>query len=133
MAGRFPAGQGTECATRLTAAADRAQETVTQLIRITHHRPGTASRTARPEVTRALSLLSNERRMRRPEQRLLLHIDHLDATLIVLARALDPLASGPGHAPGRRPHGTGPRPATPLRGGGTCTSAATAVPWADRA
>ncbi|MFJ8148650.1 FUSC family protein [Streptomyces sp. NPDC096048] len=130
-AGRSSAGQGAECATRLTAAADHARETVTQLIRITHHRPGIASRTARPRVTRALSLLSDERRMRRPEQRLLLHIDHLDATLIALARALDPLAPEPGGAPGRRPHDTGPRPATPLRG--TCTSAAAAVPCAHHA
>lgn len=130
-AGRSPAGQGAECATRLTAAADRALATVTQLIRIAHHRPGIASRAARPRVTRALSLLSDERRMRRPDQRLLLHIDHLDATLIALARALDPLAPEPGRAPGRRPHGIGPRPATPFRG--TCTSAAAAVPCAHRA
>ncbi|WP_399892939.1 FUSC family protein [Streptomyces sp. BBFR51] len=130
-AGRSSAGQDAECATRLTAAADRARETVTQLIRITHHRPGITSRAARPRVTRALSLLSDERRMRRPEQRLLLHIDHLDATLIALARALDPLAPEPGRAPGRRPHDTGPRPATPRRG--TCTSAAAAVPCAHRA
>ncbi|MFC9808258.1 FUSC family protein [Streptomyces griseoaurantiacus] len=129
-AGRSPAGQGAECATRLAAAADRAQATVTQLIRIAHHRPGIASRAARPRVTRALSLLSDERRMRRPDQRLLLHIDHLDATLIALARALDPLAPEPGRAPGRRPHGIGPRPATPFRG--TCTSAAAAVPCAHR-
>ncbi|MEU1050258.1 FUSC family protein [Streptomyces sp. NPDC005897] len=130
-AGRSSAGQGAECATRLAAAADRARETVTQLVRITHHRPGIASRAARPRVTRALSLLSDERRMRRPEQRLLLHIDHLDATLIALARALDPLAPEPGRAPGRRPHDTGPRPATPLRG--ACTSAAAALPCAHRA
>ncbi|MGW0226189.1 FUSC family protein [Streptomyces tendae] len=130
-AGRVPAGQCAEWVPRLTAAADRAQDTVTQLIRITHHRPGIAPHTAPPGVTRALSLLSDERRMRCPEQRLLLHIDRLDATLIVLARALDPLAPEPGHTPGRHPHGTGPRPATPLRG--SCTSAAAAVPCAHRA
>ncbi|MFE0372723.1 FUSC family protein [Streptomyces tendae] len=130
-AGRVPAGQCAEWVPRLTTAADRAQDTVTQLIRITHHRPGIAPHTARPGVTRALSLLSDERRMRCPEQRLPLHIDRLDATLIVLARALDPLAPEPGHTPGRHPHGTGPRPATPLRG--TCTSTAAAVPCAHRA
>ncbi|MGX1516465.1 FUSC family protein [Streptomyces collinus] len=103
-AGRVPAGQCAEWVPRLTTAADRAQDTVTRLIRITHHRPGIAPHTARPRVTRALSLLSDERRMRCPEQRLLLHIDRLDATLIVLVRALDPLASEPGHASGKPGH-----------------------------
>ncbi len=129
-AGRFPTGQCAEWVPRLTAAADRAQETVTQLIHVAHHRPGIASHTPRPRVARALSLLSDEWPMRRPEQRLLLHIDRLDATLIVLARALDPLASEHGHDPGGRPPGTAPRPATPLRG--TCTSAAAAVACAHR-
>ncbi|MES4904364.1 MULTISPECIES: hypothetical protein [unclassified Streptomyces] len=101
MAGRLPEGDGAEYATRVTAAADRVQERVTHAIRITSRRPGTASHSARPKVTRALSLLSGERRMRRgrpsPEQRLLHHIDRLDMTLIALIRALTPPAPGAEH------------------------------------
>ncbi|MEU6089827.1 FUSC family protein [Streptomyces sp. NPDC047085] len=96
---RLPAGHVRECAARLTAAADRAHETVTHLIRITGHRPESASQTARPTVIRALSLLSEEQRVSRsrpsPEHRLLLHTNRLDATLTALVRALDPLASDP--------------------------------------
>jgi hypothetical protein len=72
---------------------------VTHLIRITGHRPESASQTARPTVIRALSLLSEEQRVSRnrpsPEHRLLLHTNRLDATLTALVRALDPLASDP--------------------------------------
>jgi uncharacterized membrane protein YccC len=97
---RLPAGHVSECAPRLTAAADRAHETVAHLIRVTGHRPGISSHTARPRVVRALSLLSEERRVSRsrpsPEYRLLLHINRLDATLTALVRALDPLISDPG-------------------------------------
>ncbi|MFK0121605.1 FUSC family protein [Streptomyces sp. NPDC090994] len=98
---RLPAGHVPECAPRLTAAADRVHETVTHLIRLTGHRPGNSSHTARPRVVRALSLLSEERRVSRsrpsPEYRLLLHINRLDATLTALVPALDPLISDPGH------------------------------------
>ncbi|TWV43400.1 FUSC family protein [Streptomyces misionensis] len=95
---RLPAGVP-ECTARLTAAADRAHETVTHLIRVTGHRPESASPTARPTVVRALALLSEEQRVSRnrrsPEHRLLLHIDRLDVALTALVRALDPLASDP--------------------------------------
>lgn len=96
---RLPAGHVPECAARLTAAADRAHETVTHLIRVTGHRPESAPLTARATVIRALALLSEEQRVGRnwpsPEHRLLLHINRLDATLTALVRALDPLASDP--------------------------------------
>jgi uncharacterized membrane protein YccC len=102
VAGRLPQGDDAEYLTRVTAAADRAQERVTHLIRIASRRPGTASHSARPKVTRALSLLSGERRMRRgrpsPQRRLLLHIDRLDTTLIALTQALDPPAPAAEHA-----------------------------------
>ncbi|MEU6349187.1 FUSC family protein [Streptomyces sp. NPDC047072] len=100
---RLPAGHVPECTARLTAAADRAHETVTHLIHVTGHRPESASRTAHPTVIRALTLLSEEQRVSRtwpsPEHRLLLHIDRLDATLTALARALGPLASDPDRKP----------------------------------
>ncbi len=87
---RLPAGHALECALRLTTAADRAHETVARLIRVTGHRPGISSHTARPRVVRALSLLSEERRVSRvrrsPEYRLLLHINRLDAILTELVR-----------------------------------------------
>ncbi|MFF9454985.1 FUSC family protein [Streptomyces flaveolus] len=96
---RVPAGHVPECAACLTAAADRAHETVTHLIRVAGHGPGAASCTARPTVIRALSLLSEEQRVSRnrpsPEYRLLLHVNRLDVTLAALVRALDPLASDP--------------------------------------
>ncbi|WP_326666810.1 FUSC family protein [Streptomyces canus] len=96
---RLPAGHVPECATSLTAAAERAHETVTHLIRVAGHGPGAASHMARPTAVRALSRLSEEQRVRRNwpslEHRLLLHIDRLDATLTALVRALDPLASDP--------------------------------------
>ncbi|MEV6056789.1 FUSC family protein [Streptomyces sp. NPDC052107] len=96
----LPAARVSECAPRLTAAADRAHETVAHLIRVTGHRPGISSHTARPRVVMALSLLSEERRVSRsrpsPEYRLLLHINRLDATLTALVRALDPLTPDPG-------------------------------------
>jgi uncharacterized membrane protein YccC len=92
---RLPAGHVPECATRLTAAADRAHETAAHLIHVTGHRPESTARTARPVVIGALSLLSDERRVSRDrpslEQRLLLHINRLDATLTTLVRALAPL------------------------------------------
>ncbi|MFC3574536.1 FUSC family protein [Streptomyces yaanensis] len=101
VAGRLPESDGIEYAPRIADAADRVQETVTHLIRVTRHRRGTAPRTARPRVTRALSLLSDEQRMRRgrpsPEQRLLLHIGRLDTTLTALVRAWDPPVPGVGH------------------------------------
>lgn len=103
VAGCLPQGDDAECATRVTAAADRAQERVTHLIRLTGRRPGTASHPTRPKVTRALSLLSGERRMRRgrpsPQQRLLLHIDRLDMTLIALGQAVDPPRRASEHTP----------------------------------
>lgn len=96
---RLPADHVPECAARLTAAADRAHETATHLIRVAGHGPGTASRTARHTVIRALSLLSEEQRVSRnrpsPDYRLLLHVNRLDVTLAALVRALDPLASQP--------------------------------------
>ncbi|WP_260333875.1 hypothetical protein [Streptomyces beigongshangae] len=55
---RPPAGHASERASRRTVAADRAHETVAHLIRVTGHRPGFSSHTARPRVVRALSLLS---------------------------------------------------------------------------
>ncbi|MEV0352225.1 FUSC family protein [Nonomuraea sp. NPDC050680] len=101
VAGHLPQGDDAEYTTRITSAADRAQERTTHLIRIASRRPGTASHSARPKVTRALSLLSGERRMRRgrplPQQRLLLHINRLDMTLIALAQALDPPAPAAEH------------------------------------
>jgi uncharacterized membrane protein YccC len=97
----LPQDDDAEYATRVTAAADRVQERVTHLIRLARRRPGTACHSARPKVTRALSLLSGERRMRRgrpsPQQRLLLHIDHLDMTLIALTQALGPAAPAVEH------------------------------------
>ncbi|MGW9213042.1 FUSC family protein [Embleya sp. NPDC055664] len=51
-AARLPAGHVPECATRLTAAAARAHETVTHLIQITGHRSESASQTARPRGPR---------------------------------------------------------------------------------
>ncbi|MEW2077292.1 FUSC family protein [Streptomyces sp. NPDC013433] len=97
---RLPAGHASECASRLTAAADRAHETVAHLIRVTGHRPGFSSHTARPRVVRALSLLSEEPRVSRsrpsPECRLQQHISRLDATLTALVRAADPLVPDPG-------------------------------------
>ncbi len=100
---RLPAGRASECAPRLTAAADRAHETVAHLIRVTGHRPGFSSHTARPRVVRALSLLSEEVRVSRSrpslEYRLLQHISRLDVTLTALVRALDPLV--PDSDPGR--------------------------------
>ncbi|NSC25687.1 FUSC family protein [Streptomyces albus subsp. chlorinus] len=94
VAGHTPQGDDTAPATWVTAAADRAQERVTHLIRLTSSRPGTARHSARPKVTGTLSLLSGERRMRHgrpsPRQRLLLHIDRLDLTLIALTQALAP-------------------------------------------
>ncbi|MER6010420.1 FUSC family protein [Streptomyces bluensis] len=110
---RLPEGRVPECATCLTAAADRVHETVTHLIRLTGHRPESAAPTARPTVIRALSLLSEERRVSRnwlvPEHRLLLHINRLDATLTALVRALDPLASDHDRSTMAR---TRPRPAS---------------------
>jgi len=101
VAGSLPQGEDVEYATRVTAAADRARERLTRLIHLTGSRPGPASLSARPKVTGSLSLLSGERRVRRgrpsPQQRLLLHIDRLDMTLIALAQALDPL--GPAAEP----------------------------------
>ncbi|MFI6494624.1 FUSC family protein [Streptomyces sp. NPDC050564] len=98
---RLPAGHVPECATRLTAAADRAHETAAHLIRVTGHRPESTARTAPPMVIGALSLLSDERRVSRDrpslEQRLLLHINRLDATLTALVRALAPLTSDHNH------------------------------------
>ncbi|MEO3887020.1 FUSC family protein [Nonomuraea sp. B5E05] len=99
VAGRLPQCDDAEYAARVTAAAGHAQERVTHLIRLANRRPG-ASRSARPKVTGALSLLSGERRMRRggpSPQRLLLHIDHLDMTLAALARALDPPVPAAAH------------------------------------
>ncbi|MFI5572453.1 FUSC family protein [Streptomyces sp. NPDC051740] len=97
---RLPAGHASECASRLTAAADRAHETVAHLIRVTGHRPGFSSHTARPRVVRALSLLSEEPRVSRsrpsPECRLQQHISRLDATLTALVRAAEPLVPDPG-------------------------------------
>ncbi|MEU8653594.1 FUSC family protein [Streptomyces sp. NPDC048737] len=97
---RLPAGHASECASRLTAAADRAHETVAHLIRVTGHRPGFSSHTARPRVVRALSLLSEEPRVSRSrpslECRLQQHISRLDATLTALVRAADPLVPAPG-------------------------------------
>lgn len=94
VAGRLPPGGDAAYATRVTAAAGRAQERVTHLIRLTGRRPGAACLPARPEVAGALSLLSGERRMRRgrvsPRRRLLVHLDRLDLTLATLTRALDP-------------------------------------------
>ncbi|MFI1051720.1 FUSC family protein [Streptomyces griseoruber] len=96
VTGRLPQGDDAAYTTQVTAAAGRAQERVTRLIRLASRRPGTASHSARPKVTRALSLLSGERRMRHgrpsPQRRLLLHIDRLDTTLIALTEALDPPA-----------------------------------------
>ncbi|MFE3202539.1 FUSC family protein [Embleya sp. NPDC059237] len=93
-AARLPAGHVPKCATRLTAAAARAHETVTHLIQITGHRSESASQTARPTIIRALSRLSEEQRVSRdrpsPEHRMLLHINRLDATLTALVRAVDP-------------------------------------------
>ncbi|MGP4091984.1 MULTISPECIES: hypothetical protein [Streptomyces] len=67
------------------------------LIRVTGHRPGFSSHTARPRVVKALSLLSEELRVSRsrPSQecRLLQHISRLDATLTAL---VDPLVPDPG-------------------------------------
>ncbi|MGI5157971.1 FUSC family protein [Microbispora sp. CA-102843] len=101
VAGRLAQGDDAEYATRVTAAADRAQERVTHLIRLASRRPGTASQSARPKITRALSLLSGERRMPRgrpsPQQRLLLHIDRLDMTLMALTRALNPPVPAAAH------------------------------------
>jgi uncharacterized membrane protein YccC len=81
-----------EYAARVAAAADRTQERMTHLIRLASRRPGTGSPPARPKVTRALSRLSDEPRMRRgrlsPQQRLLLHIDRLDMSLIALTPSL---------------------------------------------
>ncbi|MFI8490465.1 FUSC family protein [Streptomyces rubrogriseus] len=97
---RLPAGHASECAPRLTAAADRAHETVAHLIRVTGHRPGSSSHTARPRVVKALSLLSEEPRVSRSrpsmECRLQQHISRLDATLTALVRAADPLVPDPG-------------------------------------
>ncbi|MFD5286299.1 FUSC family protein [Streptomyces rubrogriseus] len=97
---RLPAGHASECAPRLTAAADRAHETVAHLIRVTGHRPGSSSHTARPKVVKALSLLSEEPRVSRSrpslECRLQQHISRLDATLTALVRAADPLVPDPG-------------------------------------
>ncbi|MFI9534432.1 FUSC family protein [Nocardia fusca] len=94
---RLPAGHVPECASRLTAAADHAHETAAHLIHIAGHRPENTTRTARPVVIGALSLLSDERRVSRDrpslEQRLLLHIDRLEATLTALVPALAPLTS----------------------------------------
>lgn len=102
---RLPAGHVPECAARLTAAADRAHETVTHLIRVTGHRPESAPQTARPTVIRALALLSEEQRVSRnwpsPEHRLLLHINRLDATLTACT-SLGPTCIGP------RPHTVAP-------------------------
>ncbi|MYS78053.1 FUSC family protein [Streptomyces sp. SID5926] len=97
---RLPTGHASECAPRLTAAADRAHETVAHLIRVTGHRPGSSSHTARPRVVKALSLLSEEPRVSRSrpslECRLQQHISRLDATLTALVRAADPLVPDPG-------------------------------------
>lgn len=103
---RLPAGHAPECATRLAAAAHRAHETVTHLVRVTGHQPESTSRTARPTVVRALCLLSEEQRVSRnrpsPEHRLLLHIHRLEATLTALVRALDSSPRTP-TAPPRSP------------------------------
>ena len=100
VAGRLPQNDD-EYATRVAAAADRAQERMTHLIRLASRRPGTASPSARPKVTRALSLLSDEPRMRRgrlsPQQRLLFHIERLDMSLIALAQASDLAAPAAEH------------------------------------
>ncbi|MEE1939950.1 FUSC family protein [Streptomyces sp. TRM 70361] len=123
-----PTGRGAEYVPRLAAAAGHAQETLAHLVRVTRHRPGAAPPAVRPGVTRALSLLSQERRASRHplsrEQRMLLHVRRLDATLTALARVLDPSvperagrAAGPSGgagtpsprgavpAPGRGPYG----------------------------
>ncbi|MEV0237673.1 FUSC family protein [Nonomuraea sp. NPDC050786] len=96
VAERLPTGDDAEYAARVAAAAGRAQESVTRLIRLASRRPGAVSSSARPRVTGALSLLSGERRMRRgltsPRHRLLLHLDRLDTTLTAVTRALDPAA-----------------------------------------
>jgi uncharacterized membrane protein YccC len=119
VAGRLPQGDDAEYATRVTAAADRAQERVTHLIRLASRRPGTASHSARPKVTRALSLLSGERRMRRgrpspQQQRLLLHIDRLDMTLIALTQALDPPAPAAEHTVAPSAGGEASSPHSPV-------------------
>ncbi|MGX1116806.1 putative membrane protein YccC [Streptomyces ambofaciens] len=90
---RLPAGRASECAPRLTAAADRAHETVAHLIRVTGRRSEFSSHTARPRVVRALSLLSEEMRVSRSrpslECRLLQHLSRLDATLTALVQSRD--------------------------------------------
>ncbi|ONK14216.1 hypothetical protein STBA_49960 [Streptomyces sp. MP131-18] len=96
MAGRLPRGDDADYANQVTMAANRAQERVAHLIRLASPQPDTASHSARPKVTRALSLLSGERRMRHgrpsPQRRLLLHIDRLDLHVIALTQALNPPA-----------------------------------------
>ncbi|MFI6937362.1 FUSC family protein [Streptomyces sp. NPDC050287] len=100
VTGRLPQDDD-EYAAHVAAAVDRTQERMTHLIRLASRRPGTASPSSRPKVTGALSLLSDEPRMRRgrlsPQQRLLLHIDRLDTTLIALTRASDPAAPAAEH------------------------------------
>ncbi|MGC0386020.1 FUSC family protein [Streptomyces sp. SAI-129] len=90
---RLPAGRASECAPRLSAAADRAHETLAHLIRVTGRRSEFSSHTARPRVVRALSLLSEELRVSRSrpslECRLLQHISRLDATLTALVQSRD--------------------------------------------
>ncbi|MET9454441.1 FUSC family protein [Streptomyces canus] len=105
VAGRLPLVDDAEYATRVTAAADRAQGRATHLIRLATRRPSSTSPSAHPKVARALALLSDEPRMRggrsSPQQRLLLHIDRLDMALIALTQASDP-------APPAVPHTAAP-------------------------
>ncbi|GGP02233.1 FUSC family protein [Nonomuraea glycinis] len=83
-----------EYATRVTAAADRAQGRATCLIRLARRRRRTASHPERPKITGALSLLSGERRTRRgplsPQERPQLHLNRIDLILTELTRAFDP-------------------------------------------
>ncbi|MEV5809696.1 FUSC family protein [Streptomyces parvulus] len=102
VGGDLSAGDESGCESQVAAAVQQAQERVRHLVRVAGHRPGAVTR-SRPKVSGALSLLTHERRMSpgrgSPLERLLFHIDRLDATLIVLTRAMTPGGRAVGRAP----------------------------------